>query len=61
MQDKKIKFFQPVSSNMFGATKENSLSENSNLGKIIQFHFWERLYSVSEIKNYLVGHVVCRV
>ncbi len=31
MQDKKIKFFQPVSSNMFGASNENLLSENSNL------------------------------
>ena len=30
-QKKKIKFFQPVSSNMFGLTNENSLSENSTL------------------------------
>ena len=30
-QKKKIKFFQPVSSNMFGLTNENSLSEHSAL------------------------------
>jgi GDPmannose 4,6-dehydratase len=30
-QKKKIKFFQPVSSNMFGLTNESSLSENSTL------------------------------
>ena len=31
MQRKKIKFFQPVSSNMFGLSNEKKLSENSYL------------------------------
>jgi len=54
MQDKKIKFFQPVSSNMFGATKENSLSENSNLSP-------RSVYALAKSSTYLASKMYSNV
>jgi GDPmannose 4,6-dehydratase len=54
MQDKKIKFFQPVSSNMFGATNENSLSENSNLSP-------KSVYALAKASTYLASKMYSNV
>tara|TARA_B110000438_G_scaffold295482_1_gene338542 strand:+ start:497 stop:1468 length:972 start_codon:yes stop_codon:yes gene_type:complete len=54
MQDKKIKFFQPVSSNMFGSTKENSLSENSNLSP-------RSVYALAKSSTYLASKMYSSV
>jgi GDPmannose 4,6-dehydratase len=54
MQDKKIKFFQPVSSNMFGATKENSLNENSNLSP-------RSVYALAKSSTYLASKMYSNV
>jgi len=54
IQNKKIKFFQPVSSNMFGATKENSLSENSNLSPT-------SVYALAKSSTYLASKMYSNV
>ena len=54
IQDKKIKFFQPVSSNMFGATNENSLSENSNLSP-------KSVYALAKASTYLASKMYSNV
>ena len=54
MQNKKIKFFQPVSSNIFGATKENSLSENSNLSPT-------SVYALAKSSTYLASKMYSNV
>ncbi len=54
MQNKKIKFFQPVSSNMFGATNENSLSENSNLSP-------KSVYALAKSSTYLASKMYSNV
>jgi GDPmannose 4,6-dehydratase len=54
MQNKKIKFFQPVSSNMFGATKENLLSENSNLSP-------RSVYALGKSSTYLASKMYSNV
>ena len=54
MQDKKIKFFQPVSSNMFGGTQENSLSENSNLSP-------RSVYALAKSSTYLASKMYSNV
>lgn len=53
-QNKKIKFFQPVSSNMFGATNENSLSENSNLSP-------RSVYALAKASTYLASKMYSNV
>jgi len=53
-QNKKIKFFQPVSSNMFGATKENSLNENSNLSP-------RSVYALGKSSTYLASKMYSNV
>ena len=53
-QDKKIKFFQPVSSNMFGATKENSLNENSNLSP-------RSVYALAKSSTFLASKMYANV
>ncbi len=53
-QNKKIKFFQPVSSNMFGATKENSLSENSNLSP-------KSVYALAKSSTYLASKMYSNI
>jgi len=53
-QDKKIKFFQPVSSNMFGATKENSLTESSNLSP-------RSVYALAKSSTYLASKMYSNV
>ena len=40
MQNKKIKFFQPVSSNMFGSTKENLSIEKTAVKTLIFLRFF---------------------
>jgi|TARA_B110001452_G_scaffold197516_1_gene167434 GDPmannose 4,6-dehydratase len=47
-QNKRIKFFQPVSSNMFGATNENSLNENSSLSP-------KSVYALAKSSTYLAA------
>jgi len=54
IQDKKIKFFQPVSSNMFGATKENSLNENSHLSP-------KSVYALAKASTYLASKMYSSV
>ena len=54
MQNRKIKFFQPVSSNMFGATKESSLSENSNLSPT-------SIYALAKSSTYLASKMYSKV
>jgi|TARA_B110000238_G_scaffold199660_1_gene247301 GDPmannose 4,6-dehydratase len=53
-QDKKIKFFQPVSSNMFGANNDNSLSENSNLSP-------RSVYALAKSSTYLASKMYSNV
>jgi len=53
-QNKKIKFFQPLSSNMFGATKENFLSENSNLSP-------RSVYALGKASTYLASKMYSNV
>lgn len=48
MQKKKIKFFQPLSSNMFGGTNEKSLSENSYLSP-------RSVYALAKSSTYLAA------
>jgi len=54
MQNRKIKFFQPLSSNMFGATKESSLSENSNLSPT-------SIYALAKSSTYLASKMYSKV
>ena len=54
IQNKKIKFFQPVSSNMFGATKENSLNENSNLAP-------RSVYALAKSSTYLASKMYSNI
>ena len=54
MQDKKIKFFQPVSSNMFGSTKENYLNENSQLSP-------QSVYALAKASTYLASKMYSNV
>ncbi len=54
MQNKKIKFFQPVSSNMFGASKENFLNENSNLSP-------RSVYALGKSSTYLASKMYSNV
>jgi GDPmannose 4,6-dehydratase len=54
IQNRKIKFFQPVSSNMFGATKESSLSENSNLSPT-------SIYALAKSSTYLASKMYSKV
>jgi len=53
-QSKKIKFFQPVSSNMFGATKEKFLNENSNLSP-------KSVYALAKSSTYLASKMYSNV
>ena len=53
-QNKKIKFFQPVSSNMFGANNDNSLSENSNLSP-------RSVYALAKSSTYLASKMYSNV
>ena len=53
-QSKKIKFFQPVSSNMFGATKEKFLNENSNLSP-------KSVYALAKASTYLASKMYSNV
>jgi len=54
IQNKKIKFFQPVSSNMFGATKENTLSENSILSP-------RSVYALAKSSTYLAAKMYSNI
>jgi len=54
VQNKKIKFFQPVSSNMFGATKDNYLSEKSSLAPT-------SVYALAKSSTYLASKMYCNV
>jgi GDPmannose 4,6-dehydratase len=54
MQGKKIKYFQPVSSNMFGGANENSLSENSNLSP-------RSVYALAKSSTYLASKMYSNV
>ena len=53
-QKKKIKFFQPVSSNMFGLTNENSLSENSILSPA-------SIYALAKSSTYLASKMYSKM
>ena len=53
-QNKKIKFFQPVSSNMFGATKENSIKESSSLSP-------RSVYALAKSSTYLASKMYSNV
>ncbi len=51
---KKIKFFQPVSSNMFGLTTENSLNENSTLSPA-------SVYALAKSSTYLASKMYSNI
>ncbi len=52
--DKKIKFFQPLSSNMFGLTKEKSLNENSILSP-------SSVYGLAKSSTYLAAKMYRKI
>ena len=51
---KKIKFFQPVSSNMFGLSDENSLNENSTLSPA-------SVYALAKASTYLASKMYSNI
>ncbi len=53
-QKKKIKFFQPVSSNMFGLTNENLLTENSILSPA-------SVYALAKSSTYLASKMYSKI
>ena len=54
IQRKKIKFFQPVSSNMFGLSMENTLNENSNLSPA-------SVYALAKSSTYLASKMYSNI
>jgi len=54
VQKKKIKFFQPVSSNMFGLSNESYLNENSNLSPA-------SVYALAKSSTYLASKMYSNI